>query len=1134
MNGIIRFEFTPFVDWKKQLLARYGLEAPDRRALYLYRLTEEEFANLEKLVSHWLSRLLPSYDLVYVARLPGFADLFVLYAAEWWRRRYDGSGFSWDPILHDLGANPEDWSANQRSENVERGFRGWGIRLRDSGGLRFIGSVAIQGGLPLKLLASSRGRIGQLLGRVLHLASGAQVTQIALQNWVESLANTLPRSYRQETIYALLAEVAWTVLDLKEKAELTDSMNALNLLDQKIPSWRDRFPLPIEDEYAQGMIEQLIRDSANVRVEKQIAVLPLERVLEKLDDDVWELCSRLVIPDVIPFDRLMSLFSISEEDLPRRAELTLCVGITELAIGMRRLAGHQKFRLERKPLGFSDDIATGEHLLRMASPDGRIWTTTANRGDQLDDELPWVFIGRDSSLLLALQGSGGVAAQQALVALPEGWKLENGGSSEITDKGMLRNPKRQIHLVSGVVHAFNDDGLKFRLRTGRADSYEESYVWEGNRYWLDFISPSLAFKGMPVLHRTDQNGFKKRVEGQLGFSHAGSGSVSHPGSGPLYLRYPASGHVLYRSKVLVLPSSANLEFSPHDAVSGTILFTDWGFSQVRIANDGFEKNIEVTDGCAILDVAAKENSNVPEFIELEAYWLHPKVPVRFRLPFPSLGVRVLDSEGNSLTDRSALAVQQLQGVRMLVFSDQSNCRVDMRIFGVAGRYALEYSLRTLPESYRLEIRLQDYLSDIQKLLSASDLPDTQLSIQVRIQGQLMYTLFLSRYSALLERETNSIRLDTEGLRLQRIEDLDQTSVLAMRLESPGDDALCLEPVRSEGVATGSWLFSPNLRSPGSWLIFPGAESKVEFRPTLWSIEGELKDDGALSEAFSIVDQIEREQCIDDVIEILASNFDNENWEKTEQLASQVGHLPLPTLDIWRRFAKSKKGMAAMALRFSTSLKLEFISRFSEELPFTWETIAFADWLSAMRQLEAQCIEYFGEQDGNTILQIHLAERVQSLTSRNGSLAYLLGIAASGMLPDTKRDVAALKSVGLHASEILFKGEGSKLMALRRLHADDDWPTDLRSTWRSIIELDLDIRPYIYDGDEGFRTWIINVPILCAVHAVTGRADEWCNDADLIHALRKFQDFDLDWFEEAYNMTIAHCFADGLFGEGPFS
>ncbi len=1120
--------FTQFSDWKKQLLGRHGLTTSDGRALYLYRLTEDEFSSLEGLLQHWLSQLLPRYGLARVAGLSGFAELFVLYAAEWWRRRYDGSGFSWEPILHDLGADPDEWSPTQRSDFVRQGFRGWRLRPRESGGMRFIGSVAVQGGLPLRLLASSRGHIGQLLSRVLHLASGSQVTQSDLLNWVESLVSTLPQSYRQGTIYTLLADVAWAVLGLKQEADLQSSADAVAILDRRIPSWRDRFPLPVEDKHAQGMIEQLIRDAASVRIEKQVAVLPVERLLEKTADDEWALRSSLDLPDVISTDKLASLFSVDVQELPRSAELSLRVGSAGLTTGMRSLAGQHKFRLERKPLVFADDAATGEHLLRMASPDGRVWTVTASRGDELDADLPWVFVEKDSIVHFIRQGSGSVAAQQALIALPQGWEIEHDGDSVITEMGSLCSIGRHLVAVRGVLRANDGSGLTFRLRTGRADASEESYAWGGDRYWLDFLSPNLAFRGMPSLYRVGEDEVRRKMKGQPGVSVIGGSAISHSVSGPVTLRYPASGDVRYRGKVLVLPKSANVEFRPGDAVSGSVRFSDWGIARVRVTTEGIDQNLVLTEGDALLDVSVLEDQRAPDLIELEAYWPHSTVPARFRLPFPAHGVRVFDGEGRSLANNSLLAVQQLHGVRILVSGGQANCRAEMKILDSAGKHTRRYQLRALPSALSMEIRLQDYLSDIQQLFSVSDVPDARITIQVSVQGALMFTLLLARYSATLERDGDSIRLDTEGLRSQQIQDLERLSVLAVRLESPGDEAVTLEPFLSEGVATGGWLFSPQLRSSGSWLVYPAAESKLPFRPTLWFVDGELGEDEGLSGAFTIANQQAREQCIEEIIEALASDFLNEDWEKVEQLAGQVGHLPLPTLDIWRRFAHSPRGMAALALRLS-NLKPEFITRFSQELPFAWETIAMEDWQVAMRQLEAQCVALFGEQSGPAVLKPHLSSRIQLLTSLNGSLAFLLGIAAREWFPDTRREVELLKFVGLQTNQVLFEGENSKLMELRRLHADDQWPNDLQSLWSS-IDLDPRVASCLHTGAEGFRTWVINIPIILAVQAVTGQTIDWFHDAERIHALRNYQAFDPDWFEETYNQTVAHCFADGLLDE----
>src|SRR5258706_6149817 len=170
-----------FYDWKELLLQRWALEGPDGRQLYQYRLKEAEFLNLEAFLRRKIEEFLAHSNLAHISTRPGFPDLFVLYGAEWWRRRYDGSGFAWEPILQDLGAESAGWGANHRSDCVENGLRGWNLRILQTGGFRFLGAVAVQGGLPMRLLADARGGIGLLLSRVLRLSRGRTVSPSDLQ-----------------------------------------------------------------------------------------------------------------------------------------------------------------------------------------------------------------------------------------------------------------------------------------------------------------------------------------------------------------------------------------------------------------------------------------------------------------------------------------------------------------------------------------------------------------------------------------------------------------------------------------------------------------------------------------------------------------------------------------------------------------------------------------------------------------------------------------------------------------------------------------------------------------------------------------------------------------------------------------
>lgn len=300
---------TPFSDWRRELLHSRGLDQPDGRPLYRYRLSTAKFDSLESLLRGQIGSMsnLAGLDLV-AAHLPGFPALFVLYAADWWRRRYNGGHWSGDSILRDLGVNPSEWTTVQRRECVQRGLKDWGLGLWESGGLRFLGSIAVQGGLPLRLLAQARGKIGQILSRILQLAMGSNVTQLDLQTWMESLQGDLPQSYRHPAIVTLLADVARTVLNLQTEATLdAASAGAVNQLNRSIPNWRERFPLPVEDDQARGMIEQLIQDAARVRIECQITCLTLVRHLEQDADGMWKIRSILTLPETLKSEQISRL-----------------------------------------------------------------------------------------------------------------------------------------------------------------------------------------------------------------------------------------------------------------------------------------------------------------------------------------------------------------------------------------------------------------------------------------------------------------------------------------------------------------------------------------------------------------------------------------------------------------------------------------------------------------------------------------------------------------------------------------------------------------------------------------------------------------------------------------------------------
>jgi len=1121
--------FRVFVDWKRQLLERRELPGPDGRDLFGYRLSAKEFGDLERLLAEWLARL-SKFELVYITRLTGFPGLFVLYAAEWWRRRFDGAHWSWEPILRAIGADPEEWNQFQRSECVRVGLQEWGLRPRATGGLRFLGSVAVQGGLPLRLLAEARGGIGRVIGTVFDLASGTAVTPGDLLTWVTSQQTLLPRSYRQDAIFALLADVAWTVLRLKDEALLDASADAIERLDKHVPGWRERFPLPVEDTYAQGLIEQLVREAASVRPQRQAVSLPVRRYVEALESGDWCLRSALALPDTITAAALANVLGVAQDDFPRFADLALTAGDNRRETTVRRMVGHEAYRIDRRPWAYADEVATYEHRLLLAAPDGRVWSAPAPRGEQLDDDLPWVFSTDHGTCELLRQGGGAVAPSEVLIALPTGWVARPLGGGDAARCGQLVAPRREIFRVRGAVLAEGGGGLACRIRTGQASASDESYEWRGERYWLDFQPHAMAFRGLPHLYRIGQDGVVQRVDGIPAWGPIGAAAPANlQPIGPVAVRYPAAGEVKHRARMLILPRAARLEVTARDARSGTLNFVDWGAVAARALTEGVVGVQSQSVGNALsLALSVAPGMRAPEQVQVEVRWRQTPTLVRIVLPFPAKGARAFDAGGRELASNSVLAAQELSGVRLVILGVHQNPRMSLEFTSSTGIHGRKHKLSAFPDAISAAVRLQDYAQDIQHLLSTDDSPDAYVHADLRIDGTSALRLRLARYAARLEKSGGEVCIEGAAMEWFTLEGIEALPVMALRLERPGDEPLLLQPCPFEGVARGCWTFLPEAREPGSWLIYPAQGARVPFRPLLWIVRGDVQCESRLLRAVSLMDQVEREAALDDAIAVMAADFRELSWGEVDRLVNQLGHLPLATLDIWRRLARSPSGMAAMALRFAT-LPPGFLERFALELPFIWEAVPFSAWKQAAACMQNQCVADFGSEAGAYVFRTHLDARVKDLAATHGALHFLLGLASADFISESANQSRALRALGHLAPKQLFEGEHSQVMDLRRKHADDDWPTGLA---RLLDEGRRRHRvgPLLCPTPYAFADAVINTPLLLAAQAAANETEYWFSSPAAVNALRENLAFDPEWFDEAYNLTIARCFAEGLLND----
>jgi len=1119
----------------KFLEQRHSMVRPDGRDLFRYRTTEKEFQQVEDLLKDWLDSFSNDESLARLVDDSLFCRLFVLYASEWWRRYYNGSGIAWEPVLAGLKVNTSSWNQQQRSRCVQTGLESWHVGVRGHGGYRYILSIALQGGLPLRLLAEGRGGMGKLLRRVLNLAGHAAddnhgnlaVSEQDIYGWVESLQGMLPRSYRQSAIFILLSDIVVTVFQLKKKAALTSSADAINRLDRHVPGWRDLFSLPLEDNHAQGLIAQLLQDAAEVTLKKASSPFLLERSLEKSEKG-WRLSSTLHLTDAIETEKLADFFTFPDEKMPRHANLMLKAGEKKHTVALRQMAGHNKYRVMGQIPDILDADAVQDHIMDFGLADGRSWLALVHRGEELDEELPWIFsAGKD--FIFLKQGSGKIAEPEALVVIPDHWRMTaDDDNEEILKQGELPISGRTIWYVKGHVTAINDRAEQFQFRTGRADASEISFVWKGDSIWYEFLSPIRAFRGKPTLYTLSSEGFLKPAGGSPDFQLIGNKGIDFP-VGPVIGRYPPTGAPQCRTRMVLLPEKATVEIDSHDSCSGSILLKHWAVNHAHILTPGVQLSVEKQKPNLMLHLCVAPGEIMPEQVEIGVFWPLSTVPVRLALPFPARGARAFSITGEELKSGTRISVRQLLGARIIIHAAGYNTHAELVLQSSTDNTSRGFSIRKTDQVLQMTVRLQDYEEAIRHMLATDDQQDSHVNIQVVLDGSDIFSLWVCRYEGSLEPDEgrSCVCLNDSMLHTLDPETLGAIKVLACNLIQENERVVTLTQLSSEGVPVGRWPFAAENPAPGPWFLFPHPDTPVTIRPLLMYVQGDVQGDSLLTIAMNHGNYHQRQMTMSKAVHTLSEDFLHEGWSEVEQWAEQLGHLSLTAFDLWPCFARASSYMAALAFRLG-GISRDFIRQFAIELPFSWEAVTYGDWKQAMLNLRNQCKQRFEPELWKTVFDSQLKYVADELIVDSSALQFTLGIASSSFVEGAQQEIAGLQYViGPNAANDLFAGGSCFLQKLINRHAHDRWPSGFKRQISDARKHPVYSR-YLCPDSFGFRDPVINIPLLLAVQCAIGETNPWLQDSDFVSMLRTCRSFDPDWFIDAYNLTIARCLADNVF------
>lgn len=537
--------------------AELGLPRPTGMPLYRYKLAPGMFQRIEKKLSSGL----PSDW-----QRPSLAPAFVLWAADWFRRSYQGGIQRWSDIENVLGLR---LSQSEWRDLADHGFRAWSVEpLITAHGNQRLSNLARHGGFPAAAMASGASWPRKFLERAVGELLGSDVQDIGTAvATCERNEYLLPTIWRSQEMYAICGELALKIVELRafvDKEVPSDGRPYSARLDQAYEDWRDELPMTL-DGAAAGLIDTLLEakrlsSSGSIRVGRLISQHG-EDWRESLDfhlDGRWDDKDQLLSPS----DQIRVFLQPSD-------------GLADRISGRLAYLEHEdanrwiaKPMRSEAPIEFPFDLpvtaefhAHGDRLARsFMLPGGK----PVSRGLRVFERRSTV--AQHTAFALIGQGSGAYKAEPVLIDVPKDWSVRGkDGNAEIEVEDFAFASGRCLYRCAGTIIAQKSNGDSFLVRTGQsADRKDRLSIVANAASGAQSADGEQLFKH--PLHAQVSDGLSHRVasRAEVRWRIAGQRSWSEDlaAAGPGLCEFAwldgSTGHVRDRLTAFVLPADFEL------------------------------------------------------------------------------------------------------------------------------------------------------------------------------------------------------------------------------------------------------------------------------------------------------------------------------------------------------------------------------------------------------------------------------------------------------------------------------------------------------------------------------------------------------------------------------------------------
>ena len=1102
-------------------MATVSGQNPDGRPLYAYKCKDSEYRQLkDKTRAQMPAALRGGLSREEEHR---FAAMFCVYAAETFRRRHEGGPWKWETVFAEIGYTPPD-NYQQLYDWVEIGLRLFKRPLLKSrlGHREFLVTLACEGGLPLLLLRRENAHLSRYFRELLTACHRERHTpeyntkEIAHQ----IAARYLPASLRHDVVFKLSGDLIRSIIELQEQVDEAD--DPIASLDRLEPEWRQRLPLPVEDDTVEILLRNLVGQARTLaQTERQRWRW---RCFLVQHGEYYSIEQHLELPRTIKGVSLQNWSGWAEPSARLQVLLQTPEGIAVIAL-LTRLQGtgeQATYQCETLRQG-------GVQLIGKAAEAGcRLLLSQGNEevelpmvGGQELGPLPWVFVERDSRWELC--GEGSVRRREAsvrMLALDEGQCLTEDGTCE--PLGKAPELERSLYQVAGTVDCQHPELGSCQIRCASQEASEDLFLLKGRRL-LSALNPIPPFLGMPALYAVGQDGRQRQIADGLFEWRPLSAPESEwrqdasACAGKVWVRYRDTSNALrFRRQVEVVPPSTHIEMARIGAraeEAGIIRFSGLSAVQViipevvdcRFDTRAVDKGVEI-------DCFAQVGLPVTQF-DAELQWPDGR-SLTLMLPFPRQGAAFVRA-GQVLPPSERVALGRLASIQAIV--QTPNIRERFYLEGKLKTHTFLQSnqelwepLRTTSETIHFALhRIQERLASM--LAMTGDL-DAVVSLKIVNQSeQSLAHLEVALFDVLLEpdQDHSCVLLPPESLGRLNNNGEEGITVKMLPLWTPSATPVDLD------VATPMAWKIPDELEPGPWWVLGYDGDWARFRPLLWAVEGEkdIAGSGDLVQAIHESDPEIRQEKLQTFVENLAANAEHSEWTRLSDYLRLTRNYPASSIDLFQHLVQTPEAVV-MALLRSTDEEFDLIWSLSEQLPFSWYLVPVTCWLrAAKRRFDALRVALDGHDSDGRILESVFEEFRQRVTSRQPFFRSVCDWIGEQIFPNLRLDNSELAMARAQETMLVRFIQGHEKELQERHDSEERYPSG--PDVMELTEYPSFPEQFLYRHlSYHYR------PVRCApfVAAQISLNAEDYSEA-LLFELRQLRNFDPDWFDNAFALAL---------------